>query len=100
MNIYTHPKTAAQEAKTAQKLRARADGDGSVQVHLDPTMEIDGAKVFAIYGKGGIGQSTTSSNRSVAFSKTGKRVLQIGCDPKHDHNVRLTTNLVPQRRST
>ena len=31
-------------------------------------------KVFAIYGKGGIGKSTTSSNLSVAFSKLGKRV--------------------------
>ena len=42
------------------------DGEGSVQVKLDPTMKIDGAKVFAVYGKGGIGKSTTSSNLSVA----------------------------------
>ena len=41
------------------------------------------AKVFAVYGKGGIGKSTTSSNLSVAFSKLGKRVIQIeSCDPK------------------
>ncbi|MEL7047818.1 MAG: ferredoxin:protochlorophyllide reductase (ATP-dependent) iron-sulfur ATP-binding protein [Pseudomonadota bacterium] len=71
------------------------DGDGSVQVHQDPTMEIDGAKVFAVYGKGGIGKSTTSSNLSVAFSKLGKRVLQIGCDPKHDSTFTLTKSLVP-----
>ncbi|MEO1283072.1 MAG: ferredoxin:protochlorophyllide reductase (ATP-dependent) iron-sulfur ATP-binding protein [Pseudomonadota bacterium] len=71
------------------------DGDGSVQVHLDPTMEIDGAKVFAVYGKGGIGKSTTSSNLSVAFSKLGKRVLQIGCDPKHDSTFTLTKSLMP-----
>ena len=57
------------------------DGEGSVQVHLDPATKIGTAKVFAIYGKGGIGKSTTSSNLSVAFSKLGKRVLQIGCDP-------------------
>jgi light-independent protochlorophyllide reductase subunit L len=53
------------------------------------------AKVFAVYGKGGIGKSTTSSNLSVAFSKLGKRVLQIGCDPKHDSTFTLTKCLVP-----
>ncbi|MEO0730707.1 MAG: ferredoxin:protochlorophyllide reductase (ATP-dependent) iron-sulfur ATP-binding protein [Pseudomonadota bacterium] len=71
------------------------DGEGSVQVHQDSAMKIDNAKVFAIYGKGGIGKSTTSSNLSVAFSKLGKRVLQIGCDPKHDSTFTLTKSLVP-----
>ena len=71
------------------------DGDGSVQVHQDASMKIEGAKVFAVYGKGGIGKSTTSSNLSVAFSKMGKRVLQIGCDPKHDSTFTLTGTLVP-----
>jgi len=71
------------------------DGEGSVQVHMDPALAIDGAKVFAVYGKGGIGKSTTSSNLSVAFSKLGKRVLQIGCDPKHDSTFTLTKRLVP-----
>lgn len=73
----------------------REDGDGSVQVQLDPTLKIDTAKVFAVYGKGGIGKSTTSSNLSAAFSKLGKRVLQIGCDPKHDSTFTLTKRLVP-----
>jgi len=72
------------------KRERRADGEGSVQVQLDPSMKIGNAKVFAIYGKGGIGKSTTSSNLSVAFSKLGKRVLQIGCDPKHDSTFTLT----------
>ncbi|MEN7341990.1 MAG: ferredoxin:protochlorophyllide reductase (ATP-dependent) iron-sulfur ATP-binding protein [Pseudomonadota bacterium] len=71
------------------------DGQGSLQVHLDPNVQIEGAKVFAIYGKGGIGKSTTSSNLSAAFSKLGKRVLQIGCDPKHDSTFTLTKRLVP-----
>ncbi|WP_404386402.1 ferredoxin:protochlorophyllide reductase (ATP-dependent) iron-sulfur ATP-binding protein [Caenispirillum salinarum] len=62
---------------------------------MDLPMEIDGAKVFAVYGKGGIGKSTTSSNLSVAFSKLGKRVVQIGCDPKHDSTFTLTKRLVP-----
>jgi light-independent protochlorophyllide reductase subunit L len=74
---------------------ARPDGDGSVQVQLDPALKIGTAKVFAVYGKGGIGKSTTSSNLSVAFSKLGKRVLQIGCDPKHDSTFTLTKQLLP-----
>ena len=73
----------------------RPDGEGSVQVQLDPNLKIGKAKVFAVYGKGGIGKSTTSSNLSVAFSKLGKRVLQIGCDPKHDSTFTLTKRLVP-----
>ncbi|MGF1463408.1 MAG: ferredoxin:protochlorophyllide reductase (ATP-dependent) iron-sulfur ATP-binding protein [Maricaulaceae bacterium] len=76
-------------------LPRRPDGEGSVQVQQDPRATIDGAKVFAVYGKGGIGKSTTSSNLSVAFSKLGKRVLQIGCDPKHDSTFTLTKSLVP-----
>lgn len=76
-------------------LSSPADGEGSVQVHLDPNMTIGSAKVFSIYGKGGIGKSTTSSNLSAAFSKLGKRVLQIGCDPKHDSTFTLTKSLVP-----
>ena len=75
--------------------RSRTDGEGSVQVHLDPNVSIGTAKVFSVYGKGGIGKSTTSSNLSVAFSKLGKRVLQIGCDPKHDSTFTLTKSLVP-----
>ena len=75
--------------------RSRSDGDGSVQVHMDPSLKIGTAKVFAVYGKGGIGKSTTSSNLAVAFTKLGKRVLQIGCDPKHDSTFTLTKRLVP-----
>ena len=71
------------------------DGEGSVQHHADTNLKIGNAKVFAVYGKGGIGKSTTSSNLSVAFSKLGKRVLQIGCDPKHDSTFTLTKKLVP-----
>lgn len=74
---------------------APPDGEGSVQVKPDPSVQIDSAKVFAVYGKGGIGKSTTSSNLSVAFSKLGKRVLQIGCDPKHDSTFTLTKRLMP-----
>lgn len=39
---------------------------------------------IAIYGKGGIGKSTTTSNLSAALSKLGFKVMQFGCDPKSD----------------
>jgi light-independent protochlorophyllide reductase subunit L len=74
---------------------APPDGEGSVQVALDPSDKITSAKVFAVYGKGGIGKSTTSSNLSAAFSKLGHRVLQIGCDPKHDSTFTLTKKMMP-----
>lgn len=45
---------------------------------------------IAIYGKGGIGKSTTVSNISAAMSSMGLKVLQIGCDPKADSTRNLT----------
>ena len=45
---------------------------------------------IAIYGKGGIGKSTTTSNIAAAFSEKGLSVLQIGCDPKSDSTKNLT----------
>jgi len=49
--------------------------------------------VLAVYGKGGIGKSTTSANLSAAFARKGAKVLQIGCDPKHDSTFPLTGTL-------
>ena len=44
---------------------------------------------IAIYGKGGIGKSTVTSNLAAAFAAMGKRVIQIGCDPKADSTINL-----------
>lgn len=48
---------------------------------------------LAVYGKGGIGKSTTSANLSAALALKGAKVLQIGCDPKHDSTFPLTGHL-------
>jgi len=45
---------------------------------------------IAIYGKGGIGKSTTVSNVSAAMAAMGQTVMQIGCDPKSDSTRNLT----------
>ena len=51
-------------------------------------------KKIAIYGKGGIGKSTTTSNLSAALAARGYKVMQIGCDPKADS----TKNLMEGRK--
>ncbi len=51
--------------------------------------------ILAVYGKGGIGKSTTSANLSAAMALKGAKVLQIGCDPKHDSTFPLTGMLQP-----
>ncbi|WP_369694893.1 nitrogenase iron protein [Methanospirillum hungatei] len=38
----------------------------------------------AIYGKGGIGKSTTTQNTVAALASAGKKVMVVGCDPKAD----------------
>ncbi len=44
---------------------------------------------FAIYGKGGIGKSTTTTALSCAFAEMGMKVMQVGCDPKADSTLYL-----------
>lgn len=51
-------------------------------------------KKIAIYGKGGIGKSTTTSNLSASLALKGVKVMQIGCDPKADS----TKNLMKGKR--
>ncbi|MEM2124109.1 MAG: Ni-sirohydrochlorin a,c-diamide reductive cyclase ATP-dependent reductase subunit [Methanolinea sp.] len=53
-------------------------------------------KQIALYGKGGIGKSTTAANISAALALRGLDVLQIGCDPKRDSTRMLVQGrLIP-----
>lgn len=52
---------------------------------------------IAIYGKGGIGKSTTTQNLVAAPAEAGHKCLIIGCDPKADSRGILGTLLHPLR---
>ncbi|NLJ88521.1 MAG: nitrogenase iron protein [Epulopiscium sp.] len=51
---------------------------------------------IAIYGKGGIGKSTTTQNLTAALAESGKKVMVVGCDPKAD-STRLLLGTLAQR---
>ncbi|MDH5491811.1 MAG: AAA family ATPase, partial [Myxococcales bacterium] len=44
---------------------------------------------LVIFGKGGIGKSTLACGLSASYARMGKRVLHVGCDPKHDSTAPL-----------
>ena len=50
---------------------------------------------IAVYGKGGIGKSTVTSNLAAAFASMGKKVIQIGCDQKADSKINLLRSTTP-----
>ena len=52
-------------------------------------------KKIAIYGKGGIGKSTTVANIAAAYSEDDKKVMVIGCDPKSDTTRTLCGKRIP-----
>lgn len=47
---------------------------------------------IAVYGKGGVGKSVIATNLSACYALTGRSVLHLGCDPKHDSALRLMAN--------
>lgn len=59
------------------------------------TLELITMKKIALYGKGGIGKSTTAANISAALAELGNTVCQIGCDPKNDSTRLLLGRICP-----
>ena len=53
------------------------------------------ARSLAFYGKGGVGKSTVVSNLTAAYAAMGRKVLQIGCDPKRDSSRNLVKVFPP-----
>ncbi|MFL0198262.1 nitrogenase iron protein [Clostridium sp. WILCCON 0269] len=51
---------------------------------------------IAIYGKGGIGKSTTTQNLTAGLAEMKKRIMVVGCDPKAD-STRLLLGGMAQR---
>jgi nitrogenase iron protein NifH len=54
------------------------------------------ARSLAFYGKGGVGKSTVVSNLTAALAGMGRRVLQVGCDPKRDSSRNLIKTFPPK----
>ena len=53
----------------------------------------------AIYGKGGIGKSTTTQNTVAGLAEMGKKVMVVGCDPKADSTRLLLGGLAQKHRA-
>jgi len=79
-------------ARKAKSGSSRRRGAGAVAMRA---ADASNCVKLAVYGKGGIGKSTTACNISIALARRGKKVLQIGCDPKHDSTFTLTGFLIP-----
>ena len=62
---------------------------------LAPQKKHNRPRSLAFYGKGGVGKSTVVSNLTAALAHQGRRVLQIGCDPKRDSSRNLVKTFPP-----
>jgi nitrogenase iron protein NifH len=54
---------------------------------------------IAVYGKGGVGKSVIATSLSAHYGMSGKSVLHVGCDPKHDSAIRLLDPGAPEIRT-
>jgi len=68
----------------------------TLQAPLQEATTEKAMRKIAIYGKGGIGKSTTTQNTVAALSEMGKKVMVVGCDPKAD-STRLLLGGLAQR---
>jgi nitrogenase iron protein NifH len=59
-------------------------------------MEENRMRQVAIYGKGGIGKSTTTQNLNAGLGEMGKNIMIVGCDPKADSTRLILGGLAQQ----
>jgi nitrogenase iron protein NifH len=59
-------------------------------------MEVNAMRQVAIYGKGGIGKSTTTQNLNAGLGEMGKNIMIVGCDPKADSTRLILGGLAQQ----
>jgi len=64
---------------------------------MQKRMEVIYMRQVAIYGKGGIGKSTTTQNLTAGLGEMGKNVMIVGCDPKAD-STRLILGGLAQKK--
>ena len=88
------PASTAENPRDILRRRDARGGNGKAEHdQASGTLERTGRQVapkqIAIYGKGGIGKSTTSSNIAAAMAMLGRKVLLVGCDPKQDSTMNL-----------
>ncbi len=84
MSFQTRSSNAEAEARSSYRLKIP-----SAPVSRPKPLRI------SVYGNGGIGKSTVSSNMSAALVLMGEKIFQIGCDPKHDSIANLCGGLRP-----
>jgi nitrogenase iron protein NifH len=82
--------TPAQQARDDGASVSYNEGKPVAELEVRPMRKV------AIYGKGGIGKSTTTQNTVAALSEMGKRVMVVGCDPKADSTRLLLNGLAQQ----
>lgn len=84
-----HHRTRSVHFPENRTFKRRIRKDCIFECHYSGRRGNTGLIRIAVYGKGGIGKSTTVSNVAAALAEMGLKVMQIGCDPKADSTILL-----------
>ena len=90
--IANRPASSIKSRHFAEEIRRQHE-------HQPQQQELNQMRKVAIYGKGGIGKSTTTQNTVAALAEMGKKVMVVGCDPKADSTRLLLGGLAQKKRA-